>query len=193
MPSLTLNMDYGQLLFGCWQLVIYLPSFELVITFKLLSSSHPPQSSKSHVSRAVLELCLAFSKYLSNLQNGMPLLKQLCDHILLNPAIWIHTPAKVMFIDLGLLSLLSLLCLRKVTVVRIFSFLLHIHIDSTVSVDNHFWSSILFCFSGKFASQYIFFFCNRNMSHGFIFLSRFYLRVPLFAEYRSGQFQSTLS
>ncbi|XP_036880518.2 lipopolysaccharide-responsive and beige-like anchor protein isoform X1 [Manis javanica] len=53
------------------------------------------KSSKSHVSRAVLELCLAFSKYLSNLQNGMPLLKQLCDHMLLNPAIWIHTPAKV--------------------------------------------------------------------------------------------------
>ncbi|XP_060034939.1 lipopolysaccharide-responsive and beige-like anchor protein [Erinaceus europaeus] len=53
------------------------------------------KSSKSHVSRAVLELCLAFSKYLSNLPNGMPLLKQLCDHILLNPAIWIHTPAKV--------------------------------------------------------------------------------------------------
>ncbi|XP_008056894.1 lipopolysaccharide-responsive and beige-like anchor protein, partial [Carlito syrichta] len=56
------------------------------------------KSSKSHVSRAVLELCLAFSKYLSNLQNGMPLLKQLCDHILLNPAIWIHTPAKVQLI-----------------------------------------------------------------------------------------------
>uniref|UniRef100_A0A8C3YIH2 Lipopolysaccharide-responsive and beige-like anchor protein n=1 Tax=Catagonus wagneri TaxID=51154 RepID=A0A8C3YIH2_9CETA len=53
------------------------------------------KSSKFHVSRAVLELCLAFSKYLSNLHNGMPLLKQLCDHILLNPAIWIHTPAKV--------------------------------------------------------------------------------------------------
>ncbi|XP_035887775.1 lipopolysaccharide-responsive and beige-like anchor protein isoform X6 [Phyllostomus discolor] len=53
------------------------------------------KSSKSHVSRAVLELCLAFSKYLSNLHNGLPLLKQLCDHILLNPAIWIHTPAKV--------------------------------------------------------------------------------------------------
>ncbi|XP_012922675.1 lipopolysaccharide-responsive and beige-like anchor protein isoform X5 [Heterocephalus glaber] len=53
------------------------------------------KSSKSHVSRGVLELCLAFSKYLSNLHDGMPLLKQLCDHILLNPAIWIHTPAKV--------------------------------------------------------------------------------------------------
>ncbi|XP_072418071.1 lipopolysaccharide-responsive and beige-like anchor protein isoform X1 [Chiloscyllium punctatum] len=53
------------------------------------------KSSKVHITGAVLELCLAFAKYLSNLQNGGPLLKQLCDHILLNPAIWIHAPAKV--------------------------------------------------------------------------------------------------
>ncbi|XP_074010765.1 lipopolysaccharide-responsive and beige-like anchor protein isoform X1 [Numenius arquata] len=53
------------------------------------------KSSKAHVTRAVLELCLAFSKYLSNLHNGVPLLKQLCDHVLLNPAIWIHIPAQV--------------------------------------------------------------------------------------------------
>ncbi|XP_077333147.1 lipopolysaccharide-responsive and beige-like anchor protein isoform X1 [Lithobates pipiens] len=53
------------------------------------------KSSKTHVTRAVLDLSLAFSKYLSTLHNGVPLLKQLCDHILLNPAIWIHTPAKV--------------------------------------------------------------------------------------------------
>ncbi|XP_072262006.1 lipopolysaccharide-responsive and beige-like anchor protein isoform X2 [Pyxicephalus adspersus] len=53
------------------------------------------KSSKAHVTRLVLELSLAFSKYLSTLHNGVPLLKQLCDHILLNPAIWIHTPAKV--------------------------------------------------------------------------------------------------
>ncbi|XP_048798569.1 lipopolysaccharide-responsive and beige-like anchor protein isoform X5 [Lagopus muta] len=56
------------------------------------------KSSKAHVTRAVLELCLAFSKYLSNLHNGAPLLKQLCDHILLNPAIWIHIPAQVQLI-----------------------------------------------------------------------------------------------
>uniref|UniRef100_A0A8C9EM21 LPS responsive beige-like anchor protein n=1 Tax=Pavo cristatus TaxID=9049 RepID=A0A8C9EM21_PAVCR len=56
------------------------------------------KSSKAHVTRAVLELCLAFSKYLSNLHNGVPLLKQLCDHILLNPAIWIHIPAQVQLI-----------------------------------------------------------------------------------------------
>ncbi|XP_010007308.1 PREDICTED: lipopolysaccharide-responsive and beige-like anchor protein [Chaetura pelagica] len=53
------------------------------------------KSSKAHVTRAVLELCLAFSKYLSNLNTGVPLLKQLCDHVLLNPAIWIHIPAQV--------------------------------------------------------------------------------------------------
>ncbi|NXC71374.1 LRBA protein, partial [Anhinga anhinga] len=56
------------------------------------------KSSKAHVTRAVLELCLAFSKYLSNLPNGVPLLKQLCDHILLNPAIWIHIPSQVQLI-----------------------------------------------------------------------------------------------
>ncbi|NXP56630.1 LRBA protein, partial [Heliornis fulica] len=56
------------------------------------------KSSKAHVTRAVLELCLAFSKYLSNLHNGVPLLKQLCDHVLLNPAIWIHIPAQVQLI-----------------------------------------------------------------------------------------------
>ncbi|XP_067897231.1 lipopolysaccharide-responsive and beige-like anchor protein [Heterodontus francisci] len=61
----------------------------LVIGFSL------EKSSKVHITRAVLELCLAFAKYLSNLHNGGPLLKQLCDHILLNPAVWIHAPAKV--------------------------------------------------------------------------------------------------
>ncbi|XP_074723580.1 lipopolysaccharide-responsive and beige-like anchor protein isoform X6 [Strix uralensis] len=56
------------------------------------------KSSKAHVTRAVLELCLAFSKYLSNLHNGVPLLKQLCDYVLLNPAIWIHIPAQVQLV-----------------------------------------------------------------------------------------------
>ncbi|KAM9769828.1 lipopolysaccharide-responsive and beige-like anchor protein isoform 4-T4 [Menidia menidia] len=53
------------------------------------------KSSMVHVTRPVLEIVLAFSRYLSNLQNGILLLKQLCDHILFNPAIWIHAPAKV--------------------------------------------------------------------------------------------------
>ncbi|XP_038569047.1 lipopolysaccharide-responsive and beige-like anchor protein isoform X3 [Micropterus salmoides] len=53
------------------------------------------KSSKVHVTRPVLDIVLAFSRYLSNLQNGILLLKQLCDHILFNPAIWVHAPAKV--------------------------------------------------------------------------------------------------
>uniref|UniRef100_A0A7N8XQ37 Neurobeachin n=1 Tax=Mastacembelus armatus TaxID=205130 RepID=A0A7N8XQ37_9TELE len=53
------------------------------------------KSSKVHVTWPVLDIVLAFSRYLSNLQNGILLLKQLCDHILFNPAIWIHAPAKV--------------------------------------------------------------------------------------------------
>ncbi|XP_049328599.1 lipopolysaccharide-responsive and beige-like anchor protein isoform X4 [Astyanax mexicanus] len=53
------------------------------------------KSSKVHVTRPVMEIFLAFARYLSNLPNGVLLLKQLCDHILFNPAIWIHAPAKV--------------------------------------------------------------------------------------------------
>lgn len=53
------------------------------------------KSSKVHVTRPVLDIVLAFSRYLSSLQNGIYLLKQLCDHIMFNPAIWIHAPTKV--------------------------------------------------------------------------------------------------
>ncbi|XP_051962983.1 neurobeachin-like isoform X3 [Xyrauchen texanus] len=53
------------------------------------------KSSRVHITRAVLELFLSFAKYLDGLTHGAPLLKQLCDHILFNAAIWIHTPAKV--------------------------------------------------------------------------------------------------
>ncbi|XP_061917858.1 neurobeachin-like [Entelurus aequoreus] len=63
-----------------------------------------PQSSREHISRSVLEQFLAFAKYLDGLTFGAPLLKQLCDHILFNAAIWIHTPAKI---QLALYSYLS--------------------------------------------------------------------------------------
>ncbi|XP_078140134.1 neurobeachin isoform X3 [Centroberyx gerrardi] len=53
------------------------------------------KSSRVHITRAVLEQFLSFAKYLDGLTHGAPLLKQLCDHILFNAAIWIHTPAKV--------------------------------------------------------------------------------------------------
>ncbi|XP_062872343.1 neurobeachin isoform X2 [Trichomycterus rosablanca] len=53
------------------------------------------KSSRVHITRAVLEQFLTFAKYLDGLSHGAPLLKQLCDHVLFNAAIWIHTPAKV--------------------------------------------------------------------------------------------------
>ncbi|NWU83612.1 NBEA protein, partial [Onychorhynchus coronatus] len=63
------------------------------------------KSSRVHITRAVLEQFLSFAKYLDGLSHGAPLLKQLCDHILFNPAIWIHTPAKV--VQLSLYTYLS--------------------------------------------------------------------------------------
>ncbi|XP_061659146.1 neurobeachin a isoform X2 [Syngnathoides biaculeatus] len=53
------------------------------------------KSLRVHITRAVLEQFLSFAKYLDGLPHGAPLLKQLCDHVLFNAAIWIHTPAKV--------------------------------------------------------------------------------------------------
>ncbi|XP_054650005.1 neurobeachin-like isoform X3 [Dunckerocampus dactyliophorus] len=53
------------------------------------------KSSRVHISRSVLEQFLGFAKYLDGLTFGAPLLKQLCDHILFNAAIWIYTPAKI--------------------------------------------------------------------------------------------------
>ncbi|XP_031427879.1 neurobeachin a isoform X8 [Clupea harengus] len=53
------------------------------------------KSLRVHITRAVLEQFLSFAKYLDGLAHGAPLLKQLCDHVLFNAAIWIHTPAKV--------------------------------------------------------------------------------------------------
>ncbi|XP_059409994.1 lipopolysaccharide-responsive and beige-like anchor protein isoform X2 [Carassius carassius] len=56
------------------------------------------KSSKVHVTQPVLDIVLAFARYLSNLPTGVLLLKQLCDHILFNPTIWIHAPAKVQLV-----------------------------------------------------------------------------------------------
>ncbi|XP_051560921.1 lipopolysaccharide-responsive and beige-like anchor protein isoform X2 [Myxocyprinus asiaticus] len=56
------------------------------------------KSSKVHVTRPVLDIILAFARYLSNLPTGILPLKQLCDHVLFNPTIWIHAPAKVQLV-----------------------------------------------------------------------------------------------
>uniref|UniRef100_A0A8C5G7W0 Neurobeachin n=1 Tax=Gouania willdenowi TaxID=441366 RepID=A0A8C5G7W0_GOUWI len=53
------------------------------------------KSSRAHITKTVLEQFLSFAKYLDGLTHGAPLLKQLCDHILFNAAIWIHTPSKL--------------------------------------------------------------------------------------------------
>ncbi|XP_028833968.1 lipopolysaccharide-responsive and beige-like anchor protein isoform X3 [Denticeps clupeoides] len=71
------------------------------------------KSSSVHVTRPVLDLVLAFARYLSNLPNGVQLLKQLCDHLLFNPTIWIHAPAKV---QLSLYTYLSTEFISTVTI-----------------------------------------------------------------------------
>uniref|UniRef100_A0A4W4FTK9 Neurobeachin n=1 Tax=Electrophorus electricus TaxID=8005 RepID=A0A4W4FTK9_ELEEL len=53
------------------------------------------KASRVHLTRPVLDQFLSFAKYLDGLSHGAALLKQLCDHILFNAALWIHTPAKV--------------------------------------------------------------------------------------------------
>ncbi|XP_077976450.1 neurobeachin-like isoform X2 [Styela clava] len=53
------------------------------------------KASKQHITMDVLEILLAISKYLDTLQNNVPLLRQFCDHIFFNPALWIHTDPKV--------------------------------------------------------------------------------------------------
>ncbi|KAG7254811.1 hypothetical protein CRUP_014311 [Coryphaenoides rupestris] len=52
------------------------------------------KSSRAHLTRGVLEHFLSVAKYLDGLPHGGPLLRQLCDHILFNPNIWIHAPAQ---------------------------------------------------------------------------------------------------
>lgn len=71
-----------------WMLLVTWWLFDTTLCLSL-------QSSRAHITRAVLEQFLCFAKYLDGLTHGAPLLKQLCDHILFNAAIWIHTPAKV--------------------------------------------------------------------------------------------------
>ncbi|KAK7929463.1 hypothetical protein WMY93_005858 [Mugilogobius chulae] len=69
----------------------------LSFVMELLKNSVAMQDRffKAPCDAARLDIVLAFSRYLSNLPNGILLLKQLCDHIMFNPAIWIHAPSKV--------------------------------------------------------------------------------------------------
>uniref|UniRef100_A0A8C4X293 Neurobeachin n=1 Tax=Eptatretus burgeri TaxID=7764 RepID=A0A8C4X293_EPTBU len=75
------------------------------------------KSSRAHITRTVLEHFLSFAKYLDGLPHGAPMLKQLCDHILFNSSIWIHTPAKVS---------LSFLCFFKYSRTQFIVYMCHV-------------------------------------------------------------------
>lgn len=53
------------------------------------------KASRMHVTPAVLETFLALTQYLVDLPTGSMLLKHLFDHILFNPALWIHASVEV--------------------------------------------------------------------------------------------------
>lgn len=53
------------------------------------------QMSKEHIDEHVLDSVIEIANFLLALPTGIPLLKHVFDYILLNPALWIYTPAKV--------------------------------------------------------------------------------------------------
>nr|CAB3264214.1 neurobeachin [Phallusia mammillata] len=53
------------------------------------------KATKDHITDKVLDTFISMSKFLDQLPNGMPLMRQFCDYILFNPAMWIHTDPKV--------------------------------------------------------------------------------------------------
>lgn len=53
------------------------------------------QSSRDHITPAVLEAFLDLTQYLVKLPTGSPLLKHLFDYILFNPQLWVHTSVEV--------------------------------------------------------------------------------------------------
>uniref|UniRef100_A0A8C9U6A5 LPS-responsive vesicle trafficking, beach and anchor containing n=1 Tax=Scleropages formosus TaxID=113540 RepID=A0A8C9U6A5_SCLFO len=73
------------------------------------------KSSKVHMTLSVLDIFLALARYLSSVPHGAPLLKQLCDYILFNPAIWVHAAAKVQT------TLYTYLCTEFISTVTIYS------------------------------------------------------------------------
>ncbi|KAJ8028510.1 Neurobeachin [Holothuria leucospilota] len=53
------------------------------------------KASTEHITENALETFLDLAKHFNNLPSGVQLLRHLVDHILFNPALWIHTPTKV--------------------------------------------------------------------------------------------------
>ncbi|XP_071786935.1 neurobeachin-like isoform X3 [Asterias amurensis] len=52
------------------------------------------KASMEHMTETALELFLDLAKYYNGVPAGVQLLRHLVDHILFNPALWIHTPVK---------------------------------------------------------------------------------------------------
>ncbi|CAH1776878.1 unnamed protein product [Owenia fusiformis] len=61
----------------------------------LVISDMLEKASQEHISLSVLDVFLRLTKYLTNLPAGTPLLRQMFDHVLFNPALWIHSPVEV--------------------------------------------------------------------------------------------------
>src|SRR5690606_15211385 len=53
------------------------------------------KASREHLTLNVLEAFIDISKFLLNCPTGIPLLKQLFDHVLFNPALWIRTDSNI--------------------------------------------------------------------------------------------------
>lgn len=53
------------------------------------------QANRQHVTPEVLEIFLRLTQYLVALPTGSVILKHLFDHILFNPALWIHASVEV--------------------------------------------------------------------------------------------------
>lgn len=53
------------------------------------------KAERKHIDESVLDTFLTTAKYLLSSPTGIPLLKQLFDHILFNPGLWIHTDPQV--------------------------------------------------------------------------------------------------
>ncbi|XP_033105967.1 neurobeachin-like isoform X2 [Anneissia japonica] len=53
------------------------------------------KTSNAHFTDEVLELFIDLAKYFNTLPTGSALLRNIVDHILFNPNLWIYTPAKV--------------------------------------------------------------------------------------------------
>lgn len=58
------------------------------------------QANRQHVTPEVLEIFLRLTQYLVALPTGSVILKHLFDHILFNPALWIHASVEVWTLSL---------------------------------------------------------------------------------------------